>query len=80
MANSDNVLRCGLTKKHIDVPQLMQVIEHDKTALKFNEPDDIYTYNCPVHEFKLIRIKKDGFTLTNKNELPSIIFVMKGEC
>lgn len=61
MANSDNVLRCGLTKKHIDVPQLMQIIEPDKNAIKFNEINDVYTYNCPVYEFKLIRIKKDNY-------------------
>ncbi len=27
MANSDNVLRCGLTGKHMDVPELMRVVE-----------------------------------------------------
>ena len=26
MANSDNVLRCGLTPKHIDVPELMRIL------------------------------------------------------
>jgi len=25
MANSDNVLRCALTGKHIDVPELMKI-------------------------------------------------------
>lgn len=29
MANSDNVLRCGLTSKHVDVPELMKVTEFD---------------------------------------------------
>src|SRR6202012_4358237 len=31
MANSDNVLRCGLTPKHVDVPELLHIT--DFTAL-----------------------------------------------
>ncbi|MQA61590.1 MAG: mannose-6-phosphate isomerase, class I [Actinophytocola sp.] len=27
MANSDNVLRCGLTPKHVDVPELLKVLD-----------------------------------------------------
>lgn len=27
MANSDNVLRCGLTPKHVDVPELLRVVD-----------------------------------------------------
>ena len=27
MANSDNVLRCGLTPKHVDVPELLRVLD-----------------------------------------------------
>ncbi|CAM5649297.1 hypothetical protein SVIOM74S_01659 [Streptomyces violarus] len=26
MANSDNVLRCGLTPKHVDVPELLRIV------------------------------------------------------
>ena len=29
MANSDNVLRCGLTPKHIDVPELLRVVRFE---------------------------------------------------
>ncbi|WQD13648.1 MAG: hypothetical protein U1U88_001974 [Lawsonella clevelandensis] len=29
MANSDNVLRGGLTPKHVDVPELMHVLQFD---------------------------------------------------
>ncbi|WP_216694642.1 mannose-6-phosphate isomerase, class I [Dietzia psychralcaliphila] len=32
MANSDNVLRGGLTPKHVDVPELMRVLEFDPLA------------------------------------------------
>ena len=29
MANSDNVLRCGLTPKHVDVPELLRVVRFE---------------------------------------------------
>ncbi|RKN37422.1 mannose-6-phosphate isomerase, class I [Streptomyces hoynatensis] len=29
MANSDNVLRCGLTPKHIDVPELLRIVRFE---------------------------------------------------
>jgi mannose-6-phosphate isomerase len=29
MANSDNVLRGGLTPKHVDVPELLRVLDFD---------------------------------------------------
>ena len=27
LANSDNILRCGLTPKHVDVPELLRVLD-----------------------------------------------------
>jgi len=33
MANSDNVLRCGLTPKHIDVPELLRVVRLSRYLL-----------------------------------------------
>ncbi len=29
MANSDNVLRCGLTPKHVDVPELLRIVHFE---------------------------------------------------
>lgn len=29
MANSDNVLRCGLTPKHVDVPELLRIVRFE---------------------------------------------------
>jgi mannose-6-phosphate isomerase len=64
MANSDNVLRCGLTPKHIDVAEVLHVA--DFTAL-----DDpvvpaeqvgaaTWRYPVPVPDFALERIELDG--------------------
>jgi mannose-6-phosphate isomerase len=38
MANSDNVLRGGLTPKHVDVPELLRVLSFDPTELTIMEP------------------------------------------
>ena len=57
MANSDNVLRGGLTPKHVDVPELLQVLkfeDRDVTLLKPGErvPNE-FVYPSPVEEFEL---------------------------
>jgi mannose-6-phosphate isomerase len=58
MANSDNVLRAGLTPKHIDVEELVSCTNFETTplsTLKFtpeNKDGGIY-YPVPVNDFKL---------------------------
>lgn len=61
MANSDNVLRGGLTPKHVDVPELMKHIIFEST-----EPDVMKgisfihgekKYPCPVDDFAISRIE-----------------------
>jgi mannose-6-phosphate isomerase len=56
MANSDNVLRCGLTPKHIDVPELLKITDFRELA----EPrwpatvDDFGAeFDVPVPDFAL---------------------------
>ncbi|CAG7636241.1 Mannose-6-phosphate isomerase [Actinacidiphila bryophytorum] len=59
MANSDNVLRCGLTPKHIDVPELLRIVrfEADDPAVLRPEaaPDGEELYAAPIDEFRLSR-------------------------
>jgi mannose-6-phosphate isomerase len=59
MANSDNVLRCGLTPKHIDVPELMRVVRFeagDPGVLRPEAgPDGEELYAAPIDEFRLSR-------------------------
>lgn len=71
MANSDNVLRGGLTPKHVDVPELLQILHFDPLddpvlqATKVELPPDpqtdinhgveCYEYHIPVPEFFLSR-------------------------
>ena len=60
MANSDNVLRGGLTPKHVDVPELLDVLDFNEHTLTFIEPLNIdpceTLYPCPVDEFMLSMI------------------------
>jgi mannose-6-phosphate isomerase len=53
MANSDNVLRGGLTPKHVDVPELLGVLSFEETRIKLLRPDEHGTYPSDAREFRL---------------------------
>ncbi|MDX5570254.1 mannose-6-phosphate isomerase, class I [Streptomyces sp. ID05-04B] len=59
MANSDNVLRCGLTPKHVDVPELLRIVRFepgDPGVLRPEAaPDGEEVYDTPTDEFRLSR-------------------------
>lgn len=61
MANSDNVLRGGLTPKHIDVPELMKHISFDAVipnVMKgISGRDGETLYPCPVQDFGIAKIE-----------------------
>lgn len=60
MASSDNVLRGGLTPKHVDVPELLAVLDFEPSPIPFVEPTDRtgggVMYPVPVDDFRLVRI------------------------
>ncbi len=58
MANSDNVLRGGLTPKHVDVPELLRVLDFtptDESALHPQTATDgiEFVYETPAPEFSV---------------------------
>ncbi|MEU5837500.1 mannose-6-phosphate isomerase, class I [Streptomyces diacarni] len=60
MANSDNVLRCGLTPKHVDVDELLRIVRFEPTDPGVLRPEaDENTgeevYETPAGEFRLSR-------------------------
>ncbi|MFJ9855468.1 mannose-6-phosphate isomerase, class I [Streptomyces sp. NPDC101150] len=58
MANSDNVLRCGLTPKHVDVPELLCIVRFeagDPGVLRPEAVDGEEVYETPIDEFRLSR-------------------------
>lgn len=61
MANSDNVLRGGLTGKHMDVDELLKIMSFEPTPVQLIEPVSHTAgegiYPCPAEEFELSRIR-----------------------
>jgi mannose-6-phosphate isomerase len=57
MANSDNVLRAGLTDKHIDVPELLKHVQFGPTYPDVLKPSGaaLTSFSPPVEEFALVR-------------------------
>ena len=63
MANSDNVLRGGLTPKHVDVPELLRVLTFSDGPVLVLTPrmEGIeQVYDTPATEFRLSRIDLDA--------------------
>ncbi|MBQ0987220.1 mannose-6-phosphate isomerase, class I [Streptomyces sp. F63] len=61
MANSDNVLRCGLTPKHVDVPELLRITRFEAAAPGILRPEAVNgeeTYETPAEEFRLSRFAR----------------------
>lgn len=65
MANSDNVLRGGLTNKHIDVKELMKHIKFEATLPQIIRPqkisncEELYRTGAPDFKLSRFRSKKD---------------------
>jgi mannose-6-phosphate isomerase len=93
MANSDNVLRCGLTPKHVDIPELLRVVDFRATEPKVLRPSPVASadpdasgavgeelYPAPVEEFRLSRYRlRAGATSTVEGRTPQILLCTAGE-
>lgn len=82
MASSDNVLRGGLTKKHVDVPELLKVLDFGAGPAKVLRPRGIdaheAVYETPAKEFRLSRIALNGARITREVIGPEILLVTEG--
>ncbi|GGM01304.1 mannose-6-phosphate isomerase, class I [Nakamurella endophytica] len=82
MANSDNVLRGGLTPKHVDVPELMRVLDFtagDVPVLGGDAgPDGELVYTTPVPEFRLSRLELSDRPYRLDHDGPQILLVTEG--
>ncbi|MEV7726726.1 mannose-6-phosphate isomerase, class I [Streptomyces sp. NPDC087917] len=82
MANSDNVLRCGLTPKHVDVPELLKVVLFRPTAPGVLRPEsDVEeVYETPTDEFRLSRflLAPGGAPHTLPDTTPQILLCTAG--
>jgi len=62
MANSNNVIRGGLTSKHVDVPELLNNVSFEGSAPEILQPSrqpgsGEWVFETPVREFELRRIE-----------------------
>ena len=85
MANSDNVLRGGLTPKHIDVPELIKNIkfEHiEPVIIEGTKPcmgESVYP--APVQDFGIASITLDGSNgYTHEAHSLEMFLVVEGGC
>ena len=60
MANSDNVIRAGLTTKHTDIPELLRILRFEENQGRIIRPQarnrSEWVYPTPAKEFVLSRI------------------------
>lgn len=84
MANSDNVLRGGLTPKHIDVAELCRHVLFEGITPRVMKGDDINgdekNYPCPVPDFGIHKVEmKQGDELKAQTSSFEIWVIMDGE-
>ncbi len=83
MANSDNVLRGGLTPKHIDIEELIQHVNFEPTHPNLLKGDVLSPFEiqfpCPVPDFGLTKIALPiGESYTNQTSSFEMFLVMQG--
>lgn len=82
MANSDNVLRGGFTSKHVDVPELLRIVDVTDGPPPLLPPSPVgpghVVYAPPVPEFRLESITLGGPVALDPAG-PTIVLCLEGE-
>jgi mannose-6-phosphate isomerase len=85
MANSDNVLRGGLTPKHIDLPELLKVVHFEPRPIDFLETresgENEKIFINPANEFVLsmISVSEKNSYLSSTSRSAEILLCADGE-
>jgi mannose-6-phosphate isomerase len=81
LANSDNVVRAGLTEKHIDVPELLKLLD-PAVAVPVIEAtpreDGVAQYVTPAPEFQLYRVELGAEVTALPGGGPRIVLCVDG--
>jgi mannose-6-phosphate isomerase len=83
LANSDNVVRSGLTGKHIDVPELLKLVDPSVAVPVLAPrvlPDGIAWFDTPAPEFRLYVLRLTGPALALPGQGPRILLCLDGAC
>jgi mannose-6-phosphate isomerase len=81
MAGSDNVLRAGLTPKHVDVPELLSIASFEPGEPDVIEPEERSgeeVYVTPSPEFRLSRVDAAGRPVL-RGSGPQLLLCAEGE-
>jgi mannose-6-phosphate isomerase len=84
MASSDNVLRGGLTPKHVNVPELLRVLDFHPLRVEPLRPvaggahGAEHTYDTPAREFRLSYFDLTSNAVTLEVDGPEIWLVTQG--
>ena len=83
LANSDNVVRAGLTGKHIDVPELLKLLD-PAVSVPVLSPcvlaDGVRWFDTPAPEFRLYLLDLTGSSVTLPGAGPRILLCTEGAC
>jgi mannose-6-phosphate isomerase len=81
LANSDNVVRAGLTGKHIDVPELLKLTD-PTVPVPVIEPrplgDGVFVYDSPAPEFRLYLAELSAATIALPGGGPRLVLCAEG--
>jgi len=81
LANSDNVVRAGLTGKHIDIPELLKLTDpavHVPRLRPRDLGDGIAVYDSPAPEFRLYRASLGAREVALPGDGPRLVLVVAG--
>jgi len=83
MAASDNVLRGGLTSKHVDVPELLRVASWEPVAAPVwpaaPEGPGVVAFRPPVEDFVLYSVSNPKPSAVVTSQDPGIVLALDGE-
>jgi len=81
MASSDNVLRAGLTTKHVDLAALIEVVDFADAKIPVLHPvlgPGGLRYRVPVDDFDLTRVQLDDGTGVLTTRGPQVVLCFEG--
>ena len=86
MANSNNVLRGGLTSKHIDIGELLDNVTFEARKTEVLKPNSSnrpyeFRYHSPAEEFELrfVQLPEGGLYECNDSHFIEIAFAVEGQ-
>jgi mannose-6-phosphate isomerase len=84
MANSDNVLRAGLTPKHVDVPELLRILDFrcgPPPVIRPRVDGPRAVFDAPSEHFRLVRLDvgPDDGPVELGIDGPRIVLVVRGD-